>query len=30
MEVVARNRLTQEKDSGRVLGARSGSIQCGK
>jgi hypothetical protein len=30
MEVVERIRLAQEKDSGRVLGTRSGSIQCGK
>ena len=30
IEVVERIRLAQEKDSGRVLGTRSGSIQCGK
>ena len=29
-EDVERFRLGQEKDSGRVLGTRSGSIQCGK
>jgi len=30
IEVMERIRLAQEKDSGRVLGTRSGSIQCGK
>jgi hypothetical protein len=30
IEVGERIRLAQEKDSGRVLETRSGSIQCGK